>query len=62
MDWQLTLTGLIVLVAAAFVLRAVLRPLLGKGRGGCGTACGKCAAPEPPPTPGRINLPQLPSG
>jgi hypothetical protein len=60
-DWQLVLTYVIVLLAAAYVLRAVWRPLLGRGGGGCGSACGKCAAPEPAPIPGRIGLPQVPS-
>jgi len=60
-DWQLTLTVVVVAVAAAYVLRAVLRPLFDRGGAGCGSRCGKCAAPEPEPTPGRIGLPQLPS-
>ena len=60
-DWQLPLTVVVVAVAAAYVLRAVLRPLFGRGGAGCGSGCGKCVAPEPAPTPGRIGLPQLPS-
>jgi len=60
-DWQLLLTYVVVALAALYVLRAVLRPLLGRGGGGCGPACGKCAAPEPARVPGRIGLPQLPS-
>lgn len=61
MDWQLALTVAIVTVAVVYVLRAVLRPLLGRGGAGCGSGCGKCAAPEQEPVPGRIGLPQLPS-
>ena len=59
-ETQLAITGLIVLAAAAYVVRAVLRPIFGRGKAGCGTGCGKCAAPETPPPPGRIGLPQLP--
>jgi hypothetical protein len=61
-DWQLLVTGFIVLAAGLYVLRAVLRPLLGRGQGRCGSGCGKCSAPEAPVAPGRIGLPQLPSG
>jgi hypothetical protein len=59
-DWQLALTALLIGGAAAYVLRAVLRPILGRGRAGCGSACGKCNTPEPPARPGRLGLPQLP--
>jgi hypothetical protein len=60
-DWQLSLTVVVVAVAAAYLVRAVLRPLFGRGGAGCGSGCGRCAAPEPAPLPGRIGLPQLPS-
>lgn len=60
MESQLVITVLIVLAAAAYVARAVLRPVLGRAKTGCGTGCGKCATPEPPPQPGRIGLPQVP--
>lgn len=60
METQLAITGLIVLAAAVYVARAVLRPIFGRGKVGCGTGCGKCAALEPPPKPGRMGLPQLP--
>jgi FeoB-associated Cys-rich membrane protein len=59
-DTQLAITGAIVLAAAAYVVRAVLRPIFGRGKVGCGTGCGKCAAPEPPRPRGRIGLPQVP--
>ena len=61
MDWQLAVTALLVAGAAAHVVWAVLKPILGRVRAGCGSGCGKCAAPEPPSQPGRIGLPQLPS-
>ena len=61
MDWQLAVTVGIVAVAAAYVLWSLLRPLVGQAGKGCGSGCGKCATPEPGPTPGRIGLPQLPS-
>ena len=58
MDWQLPLTVVVVAVAAAYVLRAVLRPLFGRGGAGCGSGCGKCATPAPgADTPGRRSLP-----
>ena len=60
-NWQLAITAFVVVAAGAYVLRAVLRPLLGWGRAGCASGCGKCSAPEPPAVPGRIGLPQLPS-
>jgi hypothetical protein len=61
-DLQLAVTGAIVAVAGLYLIRAILRPILGRGRSGCGPACGKCATQEAPPAPGRIGLPQLPSG
>ena len=60
MDWQLPLTLAVIAIAGVYVLRALLRPLIGRGSG-CGSGCGKCAAPEPPTVSGRIGLPQLPS-
>jgi hypothetical protein len=59
-ETQLAITGLIVVAATAYVARAVLRPILGRAKAGCGTGCGKCAAPDLPPQPGRIGLPQVP--
>ena len=61
MSWQLLITVIIVAVAFGFVVRAVIRALLGRGRAGCGSGCGKCSVPEPASKPGRIGLPQLPS-
>ena len=60
MDWQFAITVLLVAGAAGYVLRTVLRPILGRGRAGCGSGCGKCAAPKLPTPPGRIRLPQMP--
>ena len=61
MDWQYAVTVAIVALAAAYVLRAALRPLFGRVGNGCGSGCDKCAPAEPAPVPGRIGLPQLPS-
>jgi hypothetical protein len=55
-EWQLPLTTIAVALAGIYVLRALIRPLLGRG---CGSGCGKCAAPESPSPPGRIALPQI---
>jgi len=60
-SWQLLTTGVIIAVAAAYVIRAILCPLFGRGRSSCGSGCGKCNTPAPPPAPGRIGLPQFPS-
>lgn len=62
MNVQLAVTVGIVALAGLYLLRAILRPILGRGKSGCGPACGKCATQETPPAPGRIGLPQLPSG
>ena len=61
MDWQFAITAAIIALAAAYVLRALLRPLFGRIGKGCGSGCGKCATAEPAPVSGRLGLPQLPS-
>ena len=61
MTWQLAITGLLILAAAGYVGWSIVRAVFGRAKAGCGPACGKCAAPEPPPPPGRVRLPQLPS-
>jgi hypothetical protein len=61
MNLQLSLTLIIISVAAAFVLRAIVNALRGKGKGSCGPKCGKCVAPQPAVVPGRIALPQVDS-
>lgn len=57
-NMQLAAALVIVALAAGYVARAGWRALTG-AKLGCGSACGKCAAPAPPPAPGRIALPQL---
>jgi hypothetical protein len=56
---QLIVVGLIVALAAAYVLRATWKTWFGAATPGCGSGCGKCAAPAPePPQPnGRRPLP-----
>jgi hypothetical protein len=49
MDWQLPITALVVLVAAAYVARLTWRAWFGSKAGGCGGNCGcagKSAAPK----------------
>jgi len=62
MNWELTITGCIILAAAMFVVRAIVNAIRGKSRGGCGPKCGKCGTVETPLVKGRIGLPQVPSG
>jgi hypothetical protein len=57
---QLVLVGVLVALAAAYVLRAARKTWFGKSSKGCGAGCGKCAAaPEAPKQDGRFPLPQL---
>ena len=54
---QLVVVGLVVAVAAGYVLRATWKTWLG-AKAGCGSGCGKCAAPAPEPVvTGRRPLP-----
>jgi hypothetical protein len=55
---QLAAVIVIVGLAAGYVLWSTWRTFAGK-KAGCGSGCGKCAAPAAPGTPGRISLPQL---
>ena len=55
---QLAATIAIIVVAAAYVMRALWRTVAGK-KAGCASGCGKCAAPAPPEQKGRISLPQV---
>ena len=49
----------IVGLAAAYVARSAWKTWFGK-KAGCGSGCGKCAAPlAGPPQKGRIELPQV---
>ncbi|HEY3789694.1 MAG TPA: FeoB-associated Cys-rich membrane protein [Urbifossiella sp.] len=52
---QLAATIAIVFLAAAYILRALWRTLSGK-KSGCGSGCGKCAAPADSEPNGRIPL------
>ena len=54
---QVIATYLIIGLATAYVLRALWRTVAGK-KAGCGSGCGKCAAPQPEQK-GRISLPQV---
>ena len=55
---QLIAVALLVALAAGYVLRATWKTWFGKSKAGCGSGCGKCAAPAPDAdTPGRRPLP-----
>jgi hypothetical protein len=55
---QLIVVGLIVALAAGYVLRATLKTWFGKSKAGCGSGCGKCATPAADlDPPGRHSLP-----
>jgi hypothetical protein len=55
---QLGVVGLSVALAAGYVLRATWKTWFGTSKSGCGSGCGKCAAPAPEPrAPGRRPLP-----
>lgn len=43
---QLVLVGVIVAGAAGYLLRAAWKTWFGKSKPGCGSGCGKCAAPS----------------
>jgi hypothetical protein len=56
---QLTLVGLLVAAAAAYVVRAAWKAWSGKSAKGCGAGCGKCATTTPEvKQEGRFPLPQ----
>jgi hypothetical protein len=55
---QLIVVGLIVALAAGYVLRAAWKTLFGKSKAACGSGCGKCATSAPDANqPGRHSLP-----
>lgn len=57
---QLAIVGLIVAAASAYLGRALWKSWFGKSAAGCGSGCGKCAAPAPETKPeGRFSLPQV---
>ena len=58
MDYQLVVVGAAVLAAAGYVGRATWRTWFGP-KAGCGSGCGKCAAPRPEPAGRRVALPQV---
>lgn len=54
---QLATVAVLVAGAVGYVLRATWKTWFG-AKPGCGSGCGKCAAPEPAPAPnGRKPLP-----
>lgn len=55
---QLTVTLIVVGLAAGYVARAAWRTFAGR-KAGCGSGCGACAAAKPTPVdpPGRVGLP-----
>ncbi|HJZ59095.1 MAG TPA: FeoB-associated Cys-rich membrane protein [Gemmataceae bacterium] len=56
---QLIVVAVLVALSAAYVVRSAWRTFFGK-KAGCGSGCGKCAAPPATPQPeGRISLPQV---
>lgn len=57
---QLVVVGTLVAAAALYVARAAWKVWFGRSAKGCGSGCGKCAAPTPDAKPaGRFPLPQL---
>ena len=57
---QLTIVGVLVALAMAYVVRSAWKTWFGKSVKGCGSGCGKCATAPPEPKPeGRFPLPQL---
>ncbi|QJW95145.1 FeoB-associated Cys-rich membrane protein [Frigoriglobus tundricola] len=55
---QLVLVAVIVAGAAGYVVRASWKTWFGRSKSGCGSGCGKCAAPAPEPVvTGRRPLP-----
>lgn len=55
---QLVLVGVVVAAAAGYVLHASWKTWFGASKAGCGSGCGKCAAPAPEPeVKGRRSLP-----
>lgn len=44
---QLIVVGLLIALAAGYILRATWKTWFGGSKPGCGSGCGKCAAPAP---------------
>lgn len=55
---QLAVVAGLITLAVAYLVRSSWRTLAGS-KSGCGSACGKCAAPAPASVPGRVSLPQV---
>jgi hypothetical protein len=55
---QLVLVGLIIALAAGYILRATWKTWVGKSKSSCASGCGKCNTPAPDADPpGRHPLP-----
>jgi hypothetical protein len=55
---QLTIVGVIITAALAYIARSVWKTWFGKSSKGCGAGCGKCAVTPEQKTEGRFPLPQ----
>ncbi len=56
--FQLVAVGVVVALAAGYILRATWKTWFGASKPGCGSGCGKCAAPTTEPeVKGRRPLP-----
>jgi hypothetical protein len=58
MGWQLSATGLLIALAAAYVLRSTWRAVRG-AKAGCGSGCGKCSTNAADQRSGMIPLDQI---
>jgi FeoB-associated Cys-rich membrane protein len=58
MGWQLWATGILIALAAAYVLRSTWRAVRG-ANAGCGSGCGKCSTSAPDERSGMIPLSQI---
>ena len=56
MDWQLTVTLVVVVLAAAYILRRAVGRLAGKATGAC-SGCASCPAAKTPETAERFFIP-----
>ena len=58
MGWQMWVTGLLIALAAAYVLRSLWRAVSGV-KAACGSGCGKCSTSVAEERPGMIPLSQI---
>ena len=56
---QLVIVGVLIAIAAAYVVRSTWKTWFGQSEKGRGSGCGKCAATPEPEKKGRYSLPQL---